>query len=162
MRTCVTPKAEGLIAFRSDLCLGMEPTGPSIDAATPTDSTVRLLTPSATLALHGDHRRLEREERTGRDRPLLGSSGRLLDAREQSATAELDEVQRLRRQEGLHVPVRRHERRRIGVSTMQADRLEADYLANVWVFEHHYDVTQLREDHQDLARHRRAHPRVAL
>jgi hypothetical protein len=45
---------------------------------------------------------------------------------------------------------------------MQADRLEADYLANVWVFEHHYDVTQLREDHQDLARHRRAHPRVAL
>jgi len=50
-------------------------------------------------------------------------------------------VQRVWREEGLRVPPRRHKRRRVGVSTTPADRLEAAYPNHVWALDYQFDVT---------------------
>lgn len=50
-------------------------------------------------------------------------------------------VQRLWREEGLRVPVRRRKRRRVGESTTPADRLRADYPDQVWALDYQFDVT---------------------
>ena len=47
MRNCVTPKAEGLTAIQIRLlCLGIETTGPLVDAATPRTALADPFTPT--------------------------------------------------------------------------------------------------------------------
>jgi putative transposase len=50
-------------------------------------------------------------------------------------------IQRLWREEGLRVPPKRHKRRRLGVSTVPADRLRAERPDHVWALDYQFDVT---------------------
>ena len=50
-------------------------------------------------------------------------------------------VQRLWREEGLRVPPRRRKRRRLGISTTPADRLQAERPDHVWALDYQFDVT---------------------
>jgi putative transposase len=51
-------------------------------------------------------------------------------------------VQRLWREEGLRVPVRRRKRQRLGTSTTPADRLAAGHPDHVWALDYQFDQTQ--------------------
>jgi putative transposase len=51
-------------------------------------------------------------------------------------------IQRLWRQEGLRVPVRRRKRQRQGTSTCPADRLAAEHPDHVWALDYQFDQTQ--------------------
>ena len=51
-------------------------------------------------------------------------------------------IQRLWREEGLRVPVRRHKRQRLGTSTTPADRLAAEHPDHVWALDYQFDQTQ--------------------
>lgn len=62
-------------------------------------------------------------------------------SREGHAQLNRKKVQRIWREEGLRVPPRRHKRRRAGVSTMPAARLEAAYPNHVWALDYQFDVT---------------------
>jgi len=50
-------------------------------------------------------------------------------------------VQRLWREEGLRVPVRRRKRRRLGTSTVPARRLRAERADHVWALDFQFDTT---------------------
>ena len=50
-------------------------------------------------------------------------------------------VQRLWREEGLRVPQRRRKRRRLGESTVPAERLRAERPNHVWAFDFQFDQT---------------------
>jgi len=50
-------------------------------------------------------------------------------------------VQRLWREEGLRVPARRRKRRRLGESTVPADRLQAERPDQVWALDFQFDQT---------------------
>ncbi len=50
-------------------------------------------------------------------------------------------VQRLWREEGLRVPVRRRKRRRLGSSTVPAKRLRAERPDHVWALDFQFDQT---------------------
>jgi putative transposase len=50
-------------------------------------------------------------------------------------------IQRLWREEGLRVPVKRRKRQRLGISTMPADRLHAAGPDHVWALDYQFDVT---------------------
>jgi transposase InsO family protein len=50
-------------------------------------------------------------------------------------------IQRLWREEGLRVPVRRRKRQRLGVSTTPADRLAAEHPDHVWALDYQFDQT---------------------
>lgn len=50
-------------------------------------------------------------------------------------------VQRLWREEGLRVPVRKRKRRRLGDSTVPAERLRAERPNHVWAFDFQFDQT---------------------
>jgi putative transposase len=50
-------------------------------------------------------------------------------------------VQRLWREEGLRVPVRRRKRQRLGVSSWPADRLAAEHPNHVWALDYQFDQT---------------------
>jgi transposase InsO family protein len=50
-------------------------------------------------------------------------------------------VQRLWREEGLRVPARRRKRRRLGESTVPADRLRAERSGHVWAIDFQFDQT---------------------
>src|SRR6185436_16758633 len=50
-------------------------------------------------------------------------------------------VQRLWREEGLRVPVRRRKRQRLGDSTVPADRLRAERPDHVWALDFQFDET---------------------
>jgi len=50
-------------------------------------------------------------------------------------------VQRLWREEGLRVPQRKRKRRRLGESTVPADRLRAEWPNQVWAFDFQFDQT---------------------
>ncbi len=50
-------------------------------------------------------------------------------------------VQRLWREEGLRVPQRRRKRRRLGESTVPAERLRAERPNHVWAFDFQHDQT---------------------
>jgi putative transposase len=50
-------------------------------------------------------------------------------------------VQRLWREEGLRVPVRRRKRQRLGTSTCPADRLAAEHPDHVWALDDQFDQT---------------------
>jgi putative transposase len=51
-------------------------------------------------------------------------------------------IQRLWREEGLRVPVRRRKRQRLGTSTCPADRLAAEHPDHVWALDYQFDQTQ--------------------
>jgi putative transposase len=61
--------------------------------------------------------------------------------REQGWTVKRKAVQRLWREEGLRVPVRRRKRQRLGVSTTPADRLAAEHPDHVWALDDQFDQT---------------------
>jgi len=50
-------------------------------------------------------------------------------------------IQRLWREEGLRVPVKRRKRQRLGISTTPADRLQAERPDHVWALDYQFDVT---------------------
>jgi putative transposase len=50
-------------------------------------------------------------------------------------------IQRLWREEGLRVPVRRRKRQRLGTSTCPADRLAAEHPDHVWALDYQFDQT---------------------
>ena len=50
-------------------------------------------------------------------------------------------IQRLWREEGLRVPVKRRKRQRLGVSSTPADRLQAERPDHVWALDYQFDVT---------------------
>ncbi len=50
-------------------------------------------------------------------------------------------IQRLWREEGLRVPVKRRKRQRLGSSSTPADRLQADRPDHVWALDYQFDVT---------------------
>ena len=50
-------------------------------------------------------------------------------------------VQRLWREEGLRVPARKRKRRRLGKSTVSAERLRAERPNHVWAFDFQFDQT---------------------
>lgn len=50
-------------------------------------------------------------------------------------------IQRLWREEGLRVPQRAKKRRRLGISTVPADRLRAETKDQVWALDFQFDVT---------------------
>lgn len=50
-------------------------------------------------------------------------------------------VQRIWREEGLRVPARAKKRRRLGTSTVPADRLKAEYPNHVWALDFQHDAT---------------------
>jgi putative transposase len=51
-------------------------------------------------------------------------------------------IQRLWREEGLRVPVRRRKRQRLGTSTTPADRLAAEHPDHVWALDYQFDQTE--------------------
>src|SRR3954451_20473418 len=56
-------------------------------------------------------------------------------------TVNRKRVQRLSREEGLRVPARRRKRRRLGESTVPADRLRAQWPDHVWALDFQSDQT---------------------
>jgi putative transposase len=50
-------------------------------------------------------------------------------------------VQRIWREEGLRVPTKARKRRRLGDSTVPADRLKAEYPNHVWALDYQHDAT---------------------
>ena len=76
-----------------------------------------------------------------RERPRWGyrrAHARLL---EEGWALNRKRVQRLWREEGLRVPVRRRKRRRLGESTVPADRLRAERPDHVWALDFQFDQT---------------------
>src|SRR5918993_3925057 len=61
--------------------------------------------------------------------------------REQGWSVNRKAIQRLWREEGLRVPVRRRKRQRLGVSTTPADRLAAEHPNHVWALDYQFDQT---------------------
>ncbi len=51
-------------------------------------------------------------------------------------------VQRIWREEGLRVPAKAKKRRRLGDSTVPADRLRAEYPNHVWALDYQHDATE--------------------
>ena len=62
--------------------------------------------------------------------------------REAGWTVNRKAVQRLWREEGLRVPVRRRKRQRLGASTTPAERLAAEHPDHVWALDYQFDQTQ--------------------
>ncbi len=50
-------------------------------------------------------------------------------------------IQRLWREEGLRVPQKRRKRRRVGDSTVPAERRTAEHIDHVWALDYQFDVT---------------------
>jgi putative transposase len=61
--------------------------------------------------------------------------------REEGWAVNRKRVQRLWREEGLRVPVKRRKRRRLGDSTVPAERLRAERPNQVWAFDFQFDQT---------------------
>jgi putative transposase len=86
-------------------------------------------------ALRGRLREISRE------RPRWGYRRAHATLCEQGWQVNRKRVQRLWRQEGLRVPVRRRKRRRLGDSTVPADRLVAEHPDHVWALDFQFDQT---------------------
>jgi putative transposase len=104
----------------------------------------------------GQHRSTERYEPTraeddsalrselrqfSRDRPRWGYRRAHHHLREQGWDVNRKRVQRLWREEGLRVPVRRRKRRRLGESTVPARRLRSERPNQAWAFDFQFDQT---------------------
>ena len=75
------------------------------------------------------------------DRPRWGYRRAHHRLRELGWDVNRKRVQRLWREEGLRVPVRRRKRRRLGDSTVPAQRLRAERPNQVWAFDFQFDQT---------------------
>ncbi len=76
-----------------------------------------------------------------KDRPRWGYRRAHHHLRELGWEVNRKRVQRLSREEGLRVPVRKRKRRRLGDSTVPAERLRAERLNHVWAFDFQFDQT---------------------
>ena len=76
-----------------------------------------------------------------KDRPRWGYRRAHHHLREQGWEVNRKRVQRLWREEGLRVPQRRRKRRRLGESTVPAERLRAERPNQVWAFDFQFDQT---------------------
>jgi putative transposase len=76
-----------------------------------------------------------------KDRPRWGYRRAHHHLRELGWGVNRKRVQRLWREEGLRVPVRRRKRRRLGDSTVPAERLRAERPNQVWAFDFQFDQT---------------------
>jgi putative transposase len=79
--------------------------------------------------------------RFSKDRPRWGYRRAHHHLRELGWEANRKRVQRLWREEGLRVPQRKRKRRRLGESTVPAERLRAERLNHVWAFDFQFDQT---------------------
>jgi putative transposase len=61
--------------------------------------------------------------------------------RQQGWVVNRKAIQRLWREEGLRVPVRRRKRQRLGISTTPAARLAAEHPDHVWALDYQFDQT---------------------
>jgi len=75
------------------------------------------------------------------DRPRWGYRRAHHHLREQGWEISRKRVQRLWREEGLRVPQRKRKRRRVGDSTVPAERLRAERPNQVWAFDFQFDQT---------------------
>jgi putative transposase len=104
----------------------------------------------------GQHRSTQRQEperaaddtavraelrRFSKDRPRWGYRRAHHELRQQGWAVNRKRVQRVWREEGLRVPVRRRKRRRLGESTVPAERLRAERPNHVWAFDFQFDQT---------------------
>jgi putative transposase len=76
-----------------------------------------------------------------RDRPRWGYRRAHHHLRELGWEVNRKRVQRLWREEGLRVPQRKRKRRRLGDSTVPAERLRAERPNQVWAFDFQFDQT---------------------
>jgi putative transposase len=76
-----------------------------------------------------------------RKRPRWGYRRAHATLRQQGWAVNRKRVQRLWREEGLRVPVRRRKRQRLGNSTVPAKRLRAEYPDHVWAIDFQFDQT---------------------
>jgi putative transposase len=89
-----------------------------------------------------DDRALRAElRRFSAERPRWGYRRAHHRLREEGWEVNRKRVQRLWREEGLRVPQRRRKRRRLGDSTVPAERLRAERLNHVWAFDFQFDQT---------------------
>ena len=86
-------------------------------------------------ALRGRLREISRE------RPRWGYRRAHARLAEEGWSVNRKRVQRLWREEGLRVPVRRRKRQRLGASTVPADRLRAQRPDQVWALDFQFDQT---------------------
>jgi putative transposase len=86
-------------------------------------------------ALRGELRKFSKE------RPRWGYRRAHHRLREDGWEVNRKRVQRLWREEGLRVPQRRRKRRRLGDSTVPAQRLRAERPNHVWAFDFQFDQT---------------------
>jgi putative transposase len=82
-----------------------------------------------------------RLRRFSRDRPRWGYRRAHVQLREEGWSVNRKRVQRLWREEGLRVPVRRRKRYRLGESTVPAKRLAAQRPNHVWALDFQFDQT---------------------
>ena len=76
-----------------------------------------------------------------KERPRWGYRRAHHHLREEGWDVNRKRVQRLWREEGLRVPVRKRKRRRLGDSTVPAQRLRAERPNHVWAFDFQFDQT---------------------
>ena len=79
--------------------------------------------------------------RFSKERPRWGYRRAHHRLRELGWSVNRKRVQRLWREEGLRVPQRRRKRRRLGESTVPAERLRAERPNQVWAFDFQFDQT---------------------
>jgi putative transposase len=82
-----------------------------------------------------------RLRRFSKDRPRWGYRRAHQQLVEEGWSVNRKRVQRLWREEGLRVPVRRRKRQRLGESTVPAVRLRAERPDHVWALDFQYDQT---------------------
>jgi putative transposase len=82
-----------------------------------------------------------RLRRFSKDRPRWGYRRAHAQLREEGWSVNRKRVQRLWREEGLRVPVRRRKRQRLGESTVPAKRLAAQRPNHVWALDFQFDQT---------------------
>jgi putative transposase len=83
----------------------------------------------------------QRLREISRERPRWGYRRAHYRLREEGWEVNRKRVQRLWREEGLRVPVRRRKRRRLGDSTVPAERLRAERPNHVWALDFQHDQT---------------------
>ena len=93
-----------------------------------------------------------------KDRPRWGYRRAHHHLRELGWDVNRKRVQRLWREEGLRVPQRRRKRRRLGDSTVPAQRLRAERPNQVWAFDFQFDQTADGKGAEAAQRGRRVHP----
>lgn len=90
---------------------------------------------------HDDGALRARLRELSRERPRWGYRRAHATLCEEGWSVNRKRVQRLWREEGLRVPLRRRKRRRLGISTVAAKRLRAERPDHVWALDYQFDQT---------------------